>query len=195
MRTLVCAFLAMGLAAAGPVTLETFDRPPPISPSEFAKGLDMARVERVMELVRRTRPVEVKGEDGEARQVPSDLRVSLMVLDNGTGTDASPRHNLYLTMHNVLDEFGVAFAVAPVASVWRYLGVKRIEAGIYRVEATMIAYDLADDLECAERKAHLTIDARRLSSHVRSAPGLGELSSERYLTPITVKAELLGCAQ
>lgn len=181
MRPMLAAILVM---LATPAMAQDWYLPPPM---EEAPGRLLARAEQVIQLVRRDRQIVA---DGYERN--SDLRVSLVVLNNGPSTDVSPRQDLHLALYNVINEFGTAWALVPVAAVWSFEGVERTEAGIYAVTAVMAGPGDGSE-ECYFPRMRITVDARQLSVDVRNAPGLGEFEERRYTTPVGLTRAIIGC--
>lgn len=157
---------------------ESFDGP----------AIVLARAEHVIQLVRRTRDIRVDAYPDQPW--PSDLRVSLVVLHNGPSTDVSPTHDLHLALFNLLPEYGTAWALEPVISVYEFQGVERIEAGVYKVTAKR--YEVGSD--CGFVTSEITVDARQLSVAVRQAKGLAEFDAKRYSVPIGLSMVNTGCA-
>lgn len=152
----------------------------------------LAQAEHVVELVRATRTITVGTYGGGQMERPSDLRVSLIVLDLGPSTDFSPRQSIHIAMFNDIEEHGVAWALEPVADVWEYRGVERTAPGIYVVDATIPLYETSTE-NCYIRRVRITIDARTLSVAVRNAPGVGEFDTQRYGEPIGLDVEKVAC--
>ena len=150
----------------------------------------LARAEQVIELVRATRDVPVSAYPGETW--PSELRISLVVLDNGTGTDLSPNYDLYLSLFNTLPEYGIAWGLEPVISIYEFEGVERTAPGIYEITATI--HDPSDAEDCYLFRARIAADARALSVAVRQAKGLEEFDYRRYTAPVPLEVTRLGCA-
>ncbi|MGF1447562.1 MAG: hypothetical protein ACFBRM_15370 [Pikeienuella sp.] len=156
------------------------------SPADVA-----AKIEALVPLVRSTRMVDVEWGDGAAT-VESDLRVSLLVLDLGPATDVSPRQEIHLALHNELTEFATAWALAPIAAVWRFEGAARRAPGIYEIAAEVLH---AGSPGCFIRKATLTLDARALSIAVRQGNGLDFGETRRYRVAVDVTPQLGDCAR
>ncbi len=116
----------------------------------------------------------------------------LVVLDAGSSTDFSPRHDLHIAMFNDVIEHGVAWAVEPVESVFGFVSVERTQPGIYVAEAKTLNGKWLDD-ECTFLRTLITIDARQLSVTVRRASGLHEFDIQRYTEPVGITREELGC--
>lgn len=183
MRLLVFLFILIGAGSA------SAQEPPRIegdSPQGVAFAL--AQAAQVVQLVRSDRKILMDAATGFQRI--SDLRVSLVVLDNGTSTDVSPRWMLYLAMFNDVNEHGQAWALEPVAAAYEFKGVTRSAPGIYVAEIMTI-----DETggECGYVPARVVIDARDLSVAVRQARGLDEFDTRRYSTPIGIKTEISAC--
>lgn len=150
----------------------------------------IASVEQAIPLVRRTKEIPVADYSGT---LPSDLRVSLLILHNGPSTDVSPRQDLHLAMFNAVAEYGTAWAIVPVASIWEFYGATRQAAGIYDIEADVIGDFGVED--CYFYRVTIRVDARELSAMVRSAPGLHEFEARRYRHPIGISVNPLRCAK
>lgn len=147
----------------------------------------LSRAERVIDLVRKERPIQLGRAEGERL---SDLRVSLIVLNNGPATDVSPRYNLHLAMFNVIEEHATAWALEPIAAVYRFEKVERATAGIYTITGTISA-GLS---ECPFTRSQITIDARHLSMDARQAHGIEQFETTRIRTPMNLSVEHLSCS-
>ncbi|GMG84346.1 hypothetical protein LNKW23_35610 [Paralimibaculum aggregatum] len=164
-------------------------------PAEIAgEGWDslahrLAAVEQAVPLVRSTREIGVTW-GGAPHMAESDLRVTLLVLDLGPATDVSERQSLHLAMFNVIAEFGTAWSLTPVADVWAFHGARRLEAGIYEIDAEVLDFSTE---ACVFHRAAIRVDARELSAVVRRARGLGEFDSRRFRHPVAIETRLLGC--
>ncbi|MEM7190494.1 MAG: hypothetical protein AAF439_12855 [Pseudomonadota bacterium] len=186
-RTLLPA-LCLGLFAA-PVTAGDLLGPMVLPGQDMRSAAAMlARAETVETLVRKERMITL--DDGTER--PSDLRVSLVVIDNGSSTDLSPSHDIYIAMFNDVEEHGLAWAIEPVAPVFGYRSVERTSAGIYAVYVATVNYGGTFG-GCPFTVSKITVDARQLSVDVRRARGLEEFSIKRYETPISMTEEQIGC--
>ena len=148
----------------------------------------LAQAAHVVQLVRSEREILMDAATGFKRL--SDLRVSLVVLDDGTSTDVSPRWSLYLAMFNDVNEHGQAWALEPVAAAYEFKGVTRRAPGIYVAEIMTIDETGGG---CGYVPAKIVIDARDLSVAVRQARGLDEFDTRRYRTPIKIETEVGGC--
>lgn len=146
----------------------------------------LSRAEQVIELVRKERPITLG--DGEGERL-SDLRVSLVVLDNGPATDVSPRFDLHLAMFNVIEEHATAWALEPVTALYRFETVERKAAGIYTVTGILSA----GQADCPFSRSQITIDARQLSVETRRATGIEQFDTRRVRTPLTLAIDHLGC--
>lgn len=184
----LAAILLLGAGSA----VQQGDLTIPARIDEEAVAFTLAQAEQVIELARATRTITVAGGDGTPIERPSDLRVSLVVLDLGPATDVSPRQALHLAMFNDIEEHGIAWALVPVADVWTFRSVERREAGIYVIEAEIAAFSTARE-GCFFQLARITVDARALSVAVRSAPGLSEFGGQRYDEPVAISHEMLSC--
>lgn len=150
----------------------------------------LASVQRAVQLVERKKTIQVEW-DGELFSAESDLRVSLLVLDLGPATDVSPRLEAHLAMFNDISEFAVAWSLTPIADLWTFEGVRRLEAGIYVIDGQVL--DAVQE-GCFIHHAEIRIDARKHSSVVRRALGLQFGDSQRIRHPVGVETRLLGCA-
>ncbi|MGF1500302.1 MAG: hypothetical protein ACFBSD_00660 [Paracoccaceae bacterium] len=150
----------------------------------------LARVEIAYPLVRATRLIPT----AEAGDRPSDLRVTLLVLDNGPSRPGGPpsQRDLHLAVFNVIEEYGTAWAIEPLPVVWRFVGAERRAAGIYTVEADLPPPP-GTDLDCPVAEALIAIDALSLAAEVRAAPGLGLGETRRYSAPVGITLERLAC--
>ena len=148
----------------------------------------LAQAAHVIQLVRSEREIVMDTDTGFTRR--SDLRVSLVVLDDGTGTDVSPRWWLYLAMFNDVNEHGQAWALEPIAPAYEFKSASRRAPGIYVAEIMTI--DEGGN-GCGFVPARIVIDARDLSVLVRQARGLPEFGTRRYTAPIAIKTEIGGC--
>lgn len=136
--------------------------------------IDIARVQQQITLVDK-----MKGN--------SDMRVSLVVLDNGGSTDVSPHAMLYLTMHNEDEAYGATSShlISPINDIISY---KRVKAGVYEVVVNNM--DSAGDCRgTLFNKETIRIDARKLSVSVRNFKGAEEFVSSRVQDPITVSTK------
>jgi len=122
--------------------------------------IDISGVEQQVTLVQKQ-----KGE--------SDMRVSLVIVDNGGSTDVSPSSALYLTMQNE-SEMQDASSTHLISHINSLVSYKRIEAGVY--EAVVTTYDYEQECENGkfEKKDKITIDARELSASVRNFKGISK---------------------
>ena len=148
----------------------------------------LAQAAHVVQLIRSERKIVMNAVTGFKRL--SDLRVSLVVLDDGTSTDLSPRWSLYLAMYNDVNEHGQAWALEPVASAYEFKGASRRAPGIYVAEIMTIDESGGG---CGFVPAKVIIDALDLSVAVRQARGLDEFDTRRYSTPIKIETEIGGC--
>lgn len=185
MRALILALML----AATPATAQELFVPQPLPADGFeGPATVLARAEQVIQLVRATRNIKVAD---YAEPWPSDLRVSLVVLHNGPSTDVSPQHDLHLALFNLIPEYGTAWALEPVASVYAFEAVERTAPGIYEITAQR--YDFENRGCQGFVRSKITVDARQLSVAVRQARGLGEFDARRYAVPIGRTVEHLGC--
>jgi len=152
----------------------------------------LAQAVHVVQLVRSKRVITLDREPFGER--PSDLRVSLVVLDAGSSTDLAPRYDLHIAMFNDVIEHGIAWANEPVESVFGFEKVERTAPGIYEAHVTTLNPKWLED-ECSFLRTRITIDARQLSAVVRRASGLHEFDVQRYTRPIDVTREMLGCVE
>ena len=188
MRALIVAVML----ACTPASAQDVFVPQSLPSEDFdGPGILLARAEQVIPLVRSTRDIRVADYPDQAW--PSDLRVSLVVLHNGPSTDVSPVHDLHLAMFNLIPEYGTAWALEPVASVYRFEGVTRTAPGIY--EVTALRYDFQQRGCDGFVRSVITVDARDLSVAVRQARGLGEFDARRYTVPIRRTVIDLPCNQ
>ncbi len=148
----------------------------------------LSQAAHVIELVRSRRKIVMDAATGFERW--SDLRVSLVVLDDGSSTDVSPRWMLYLAMFNDVNEHGQAWALEPVAAAYEFIGVTRRAPGIYVAEIKTID---ETGSSCGFVPTRIVIDARDLSVAVRQARGLADFDTRRYSVPIGIKTEIDGC--
>lgn len=186
MRALILALMLVATPAAALV----FEAPQPLSGQGFEGPASvLARAEKVVPLVRRTRDITLPDREGPS---PSDLRVSMVVLQNGTGTDVSPTHDIHIALFNVIPEYGVAWALEPVAAVFKVGNITRKDAGIYEIEA--MTYNSEQD-DCYFAWTRITVDARQLSVAVRNAKGLTEFDARRYSVPIGTSITKIRCAE
>ncbi|MEM7742115.1 MAG: hypothetical protein AAF409_00275 [Pseudomonadota bacterium] len=189
LRTLT---LALSLAIAAPAAAAAAAQLEPATRfADADAGFALSRVEQAIELVRATRDIPLAAYPD--MQFPSDLRVSLLVLDNGPATDVSPRLDLQIAMFNEVLEYGTAWALEPVASVYALSGVSRTAPGIYEARAVVLSG--TDGPECYFQNATIRIDARALSVAVRNAAGLEEFDARRYTADVPLSITAEGCAE
>ncbi len=174
-----------------PATSQTYQKPFDFSDANPMAVL--AGAEHVVPLVRREREIDIDW-DGSNFTTVSDLRVSVVVLDDGVGTDLSERRAVYLALWNVVHEYGIAWALVPIAALFDFNGAERLEAGIYQVKGTILDYESIERNSCGFVNAAFTIDARQLSVDVRQAKGMGFGERMRVTTEPSVSLEKLGCA-
>jgi hypothetical protein len=124
------------------------------------KKIDISRVEKQITLVQKQ-----KGD--------SDLRVSLVVTDNGGSTDVSPLSALYLTMHNESEMQG-ANSTHLISYINKLVSHKRVKAGVYEVIVTNYDYDQECKNDDYQKLDKITIDARELSVSVRNFDGISK---------------------
>ncbi|MEM0989596.1 MAG: hypothetical protein AAGK00_11985 [Pseudomonadota bacterium] len=192
MRILTVVYLMIAMVLPGRAAmLEPAQR---FDSADFGSpGFVLARTAQSIELVRATRDIAVDGWPGE--KVASDLRVSLIVMDTGPSTDVSPLLELHLAMLNTITEYGTAWAIEPVAAVYRFDGVTRTAPGIYEVRAVVLnGQEGQTNLDCYFQEAVITVDARALSVAVRQAKGLPEFDAQRYTAPMPLSIQAQGCA-
>lgn len=187
LATVILAALTLIAAPAGAQNMQMPYEVPDLDTMQALAG-----AEHVIPLVRRTRDIEVD-DDGTLFTAPSDLRVSLVVLDHGIGTDLSPRRDVYLALWNVVPEFGIAWALEPLAAIFDFDGAERVEAGIYRFTGTTVDYEQVHP-DCDFPVMAFTVDARKLSAEVRSAKGMNFGDRKRYHRTPAVSTQRTGCA-
>lgn len=188
MRRIAALAAALLLAAGSPVQRGDLIIPGSFDGDDWSSpAFALAQAERVIQLARATRTITAGGMDR-----PSDLRVSLLVLDLGPSTDVSGRQALHLAMFNDIEEHGIAWALEPIAEVWEFHGAERSSAGIYVIDATIPAYETGSE-GCFFQRVKLTVDARDLSVAVRNAAGLAEFDARRYQGEIGVEMERTAC--
>ena len=165
----------------------------PIEPADIANqdpplAVMLASAETVVSLVQSERTITAA--DGSERL--SDLRVSLVVLDKGTGTDVSPTSDVYLSMFNDINEYGLAWSFTPIVASYGFRDFERTGPGLYdifvRTLNTSGAYG-----GCPFTLSKVSIDARQLSVAVRQAKGLAEFDAKRYAVPVRIEQQQLGC--
>ncbi len=181
------------LLLAAPAAATPLDRPEEIAGEDWSgPAWTAAAIEALVPLVRSTREIEVDWGEGDTGRAESDLRVSLLVLDLGPATDVSPRQALHLAMHNEIGEFGTAWSLTPIAHVWTFRAARRLEAGIYEIDAVVLDYEAPG---CVFREAGIRVDARALSAEVRRARGLSFGDARRIRHPVAVSLAPRGCAR
>lgn len=129
----------------------------------------------------------------ESQKGDSDLRVSLVVVDNGGSTDVSPRASLYLTTFNESEMRGAGSAHM-ITHMNDLQFVRRVEAGIY--EAILTKYNYGED-GCTsggssmEGTYKVRIDARNLTMVVRQFRNVEEFGYGFFQDPVFVEYECL----
>lgn len=129
----------------------------------------------------------------QSKKGVSDLRVGLVVQDNGGSTDMGPKGKLYLTTFNE-SEMKDAGSAHLISNVNELISVERVAPGIYKAIVRMYEFDGA----CAaswngatEGKEAIMIDARDLTAQVRAMKGGEEFGYNWYQTPVAVEFECL----
>lgn len=183
---MIARLAALAIALTGPAAADSPLWPP--EPFQGPTGEMLSSVVETVPLVRRALDIEVVDEGQRMTRV-SDLRVSLLVVDHGPATDVSPRYGLHLAMFNVIEEYGIAWSLTPIASVWRFHGARRVEAGRYEIDADLVS----EGADCLAPRYILRLDARSLSAAVRHAEGLDWFDSHQVEEPVEVVTERLGC--
>lgn len=186
-RFLACLSACLFTLPATAQQLEPVGEPIPGQGYE-GPAFALTQVVESIELVRATREIPTSGIPR-----PSDLRVSLLVLDTGPSTDLSPTLDIQLALFNDIEEFGIAWALEPVTGAYGFERAERTGPGLYDVYAVLLN-DPERMPDCAFVDARISVDARALSVAVRQAKGLGEFDSRRYTAPMPISAETVGCA-
>lgn len=190
-RLIACLLARVGAAPAQGQVLERLL--PLDGAARQGPAFLLAQAEQVVTLARSVEDVAVSAYPGQP--APSDLRVSLVVLQTSTTRGMNPRRALHLAVFNDIRGYGIAWALEPVASVHRVDAVAPTAPGIFEVRA--IVGSGKPGPNCVLTDAVIRVDARALSDVVRRAEGLAQHETRRYSAdmPVTLAAGSGDCVQ